>query len=90
MTMWERARRARHCGYCRGEIAAGDPILVIRFDASTRHDKIRCQACAGQAPPDLPEVIDRREELVQRVARLSQAAPLDVKQRQSREPGEEG
>lgn len=51
MKRWTRQQTAAQCGYCREVIPAFAPMLLLRFGTVTKR---RCEACAGDAPPDLP------------------------------------
>jgi hypothetical protein len=59
MRAWARARVGRLCGGCGAPLEVGDPILVITIARGTRPPRhfIRCAACEGPAPPDLPAVV---------------------------------
>ena len=64
MRIWKRAAAALVCGGCGQRIAAEDPVLAITFSEWVEATggqvhrqtavKLRCVACAGPAPPDLP------------------------------------
>ena len=56
MTHWTRLETRRYCGACAELLPAGTAVLVLELvsGAGRRLEKIRCQACAGPAPPDLP------------------------------------
>lgn len=58
MRTWQRAERDRFCGTCRAEVFRGDPILRVDVQGMTR-GLFRGECCAGQAPPDLPRLIER-------------------------------
>jgi len=86
VTAWTRDRMMRHCGLCAREIPVGEVFQRIAFGS---WKKYRCQACAGPAPPDLPAAIVRDEPPPINFARVG-LLPLDWKQRQSRDAGQEG
>ena len=53
MLTWTRAERKMICGYCRAELARGDPILMIEF-VQVRRALIRCPNCTDEPMPPLP------------------------------------
>ena len=53
MITWQRLIVARMCGYCGEVLKADTPAQAISLSGIKRV-LIRCQACAGPAPPDLP------------------------------------
>lgn len=55
---WERATSDTLCGYCRLHIPEDAPIHVTTLVGVDRK-RIRCQLCAGPAPPDLPDHLPR-------------------------------
>ena len=94
MRIWVRATKATRCGRCPVVIPLGAPMQRVPLP-QVKTPLVRCAACAeGEAPPDLPERMERREpEAPVTLTRFSRAAlPKDFKMRQSgeREPGEEG
>lgn len=56
MRRWTRAVVDSHCGKCAGRIPAGHPALLIDLPQLSR-PLVRCDACEGPAPPDLPSVM---------------------------------
>lgn len=57
---WSRARITEHCGLCTAAIPAGDPLVRVTVP-NVRRALLRCVACVGPAPPDLPALIEQRE-----------------------------
>ena len=100
MQTWERARVGSHCGGCGRDVEVGDPILVFVIARGNRPARrfLRCAACDGPAPPDLPALVERINAITPRpMTRFPPVLPLgsplaDYRARQSgeREPGEEG
>jgi hypothetical protein len=93
MTTWTRDRIVRHCGLCGQAIPVGDVFQRIAFGWSAKARKYRCATCAGGPVPDLPP--DPPPAIMCEAAPPPKTfhrvgLPLDYKQRQSREPGEEG
>ena len=86
MKIWTRAVVPTLCGGpCKHTlIEIGAPMLVLAVKGFTR-EFVRCELCAGQAPPDLPAhvVTDHRPPRLETMSRLG-LLPLD------REPGQEG
>jgi hypothetical protein len=85
---WTRATKPQPCGGpCLGDIAPGDPMLVIALGVGQR---VRCQACAGE-PVDLAQLArsstPQLEEQPGGFARLGEIARVvpgkDVKQAQA-------
>ena len=90
MTAWTRAPFHILCGLCARVIRRGDPVLLLTLPGLTRV-KRRCSNCAGEAPPDLPaivEVVIPSPTPMVPVRRLA-GLPFDWKIRQAgeREPG---
>lgn len=56
--MWRRAPAGTLCGRCNGEIERGDPVIYIKVNPQVTRELIRCQNCAGEAPPELPELME--------------------------------
>lgn len=50
---WTHAERAGFCGGCNKPIAAGEPVRATTIHGVTR-TFVRCEDCAGAAPPSLP------------------------------------
>ena len=100
MRTWIRACSVRRCGSCEQVIPVGSPVLLLTVHGTHGWTKARCgsQACAGEAAPDLPPLIEQlplqkmKSSSMTPVRQLAGLA-LDWKSRQageSREPGEEG
>lgn len=54
MRSWQRASAGTLCGGCRNrEIVRGEPVLHIVLPG-VRRPLVRCQDCAGEAPPEMP------------------------------------
>lgn len=54
MREWRRAPAGTLCGGCHHrEIERGEPVLYITL-LGVKRPRVRCQDCAGEAPPDLP------------------------------------
>jgi hypothetical protein len=95
MKTWLRALLATKCGGCGAPIEAGTPMQVWIWPGLRRR-KVRCPACADEAPPvDLPllsttEYVTPTPLLNLRL--MADMLPLDWKTRGAggREPGEEG
>jgi hypothetical protein len=96
MRTWTRAPLgvAIRCGQCGALVATGAPLVRITIAAVTRA-LVRCDACAGPAPPDQPA-----QAVPVPVARAAAPAPgfvavsaitPDWRMRAAgREPGEDG
>lgn len=80
-------------GPCREFIRKGDPMLVLEVPGLERTFR-RCVRCAGEAPPDLPPLVEQAPlrptvKLPKRLGGI--VLPFDFKAAQiAREPGEEG
>lgn len=66
MTRWTRAPQVKQCGGCNAFVPKGAPLLelTLTFDTGTgpvRVVKVRCGACAGPVPPDLPTEVERTD-----------------------------
>ncbi len=56
---WRRAPSATLCGYCsQRTIERGEPAIYIKISHAIKREMIRCQTCAGEAPPELPELLE--------------------------------
>lgn len=96
MKTWRRVSEYTVCGGCGAIVATGTPMVI--FDVpGVKTSRRRCQACAGEAPPDLPPVMERAaihptERSFTKVGALTKALPFDFKAAASgeRDPGEEG
>lgn len=92
MTSWTRAGRPQLCGRCGHTIERGEALFVIALAAVTQ-PKVRCGACAGPVPPDLPQLVVRAPmQIPQSWTRFTQKSVVpmfDVKAAQlgEREPG---
>lgn len=92
MRTWIRVPTARLCGKCGEAMPAGAPAVLLTFGAIS---KVRCEACAGKAPPDLPPIIERAPRVPTTMApvqSLSRMLPLDWRPATvgvTREPGED-
>ena len=54
---WRRAPAGTLCGFCRNRpIEAGEPALYTTLP-NVKRERVRCQNCAGEAAPELPERI---------------------------------
>ncbi len=60
MIEWTRATKDERCGYCGARVPYGEPIQAIQIQTMKRR-LLRGQCCAGEAPPDLPALIERAE-----------------------------
>lgn len=67
-------------------------LLELGAVKAGRRVKVRCDTCAGPAPPDLPLLVVEREPPAPfTLTRFTpDMLPLNFKQVVSREPGEEG
>ncbi len=55
---WRRAPSATLCGYCsQRTIERGEPVIYIKISPNIKREMVRCQTCAGEAPPELPELL---------------------------------
>lgn len=104
MKTWKRASRVLECGGAHDQpryIHVGEPMLELTLKLASGNTLtfIRCQACEGPAPPDLPledpavrvttwEAVD----VMTRVRKLIPPPPVDYKAQAAgdRDPGEEG
>src|SRR4029077_463894 len=88
------------CGACGRELRTGDPLLLIERPRGAARPLrfVRCAACEGPAPPELPPYVERATGITPTpLTRMRPTLPLgmpraDYRARQSgeREPGEEG
>jgi hypothetical protein len=95
VTRWTRVAVATLCGGCGQALPAGHPVFTIELAGvkGARRFKVRCESCAGPAPPSLPAVVQERvwPPPLAFVRFAAAGLPLDFKMRQAeREPGEEG
>jgi hypothetical protein len=81
MMRWARALVPKLCGRCGHPIAKGAPLLLIGVGLTARIEKIRGVCCAGPAPPDLPEHIERQPAPPPDLTRLG-VLPLDWSKRE--------
>lgn len=89
MTRWERIRSPTHCGGCGAQLEVGAPVLVHFAATQGRRPRrfLRCGACVGGVPPDLPtEIVYAEPRPALDFTRVG-LLPLEF---QLREPGEEG
>ena len=63
MHEWTHAERNGFCGGCDHLIAPGDPVRVTTIHG-VKKKFIRCAACAGGAPAELPPYVARASEAV--------------------------
>ena len=45
------------CGRCNTPLPTGTPVLLIALKG-VRLKRLRCEACVGEVPPDLPVVVE--------------------------------
>lgn len=76
MRTWERVTYREKCGGCGAQLAKGAAMQVIALHG-VRRKLIRCENCAGEAPPSLPELIEP-ENVEQRAAKLGLTLARDV------------
>jgi len=57
---WTRAKVEVSCGACGKRIYVQQPMFAMKFE-HVKRSLVRCVECVGPAPPDLPEVIVRKE-----------------------------
>ncbi len=74
---WIRCAFTARCGACNADLHTGDPLLELVLP-NLRRRLLRCPACAGPAPPDLPPLIETASiaERVAKLAHVSTAAPV--------------
>jgi hypothetical protein len=87
VTTWTRARVAQACGGCPRRIVVGEPMLERRL-VGVRRVLVRCQACAGEAAPELPPLIAPAWPTFAPMVHIRTglaALPLDFKHRASGE-----
>lgn len=92
MTAWERVRDSAVCGNCGRRLTAGDPVFVFTFVRGSLRPLrlLRCDPCAGSAPPNLPAVIVRAIGTDAPRVALGPWAEREARELLIREPGEEG
>lgn len=99
--MWRRAPADTLCGGCRNRtIERGEPAIYIKVNPQVTRELIRCQNCAGEAPPELPELMEAGGIETSGFTAIGKAAPrrtrgaLKELARKEwtpyRDPGEEG
>lgn len=71
---WTRAPTSTLCGRCNAVIPDGAAVLEIAL-AGIRRRLLRCEVCAGPAPPDLPPPVVPAT-IAERVAALRQVGTL--------------
>ena len=92
MRTWTRAQFDTTCGRCRRSLSRGDPMQLITL-STLKRALVRCAACVGPAPPDLPTLVERAPVILQSWTRVQPGLlPADWKHAQAgeREVGEEG
>ena len=93
MRTWTRADRTLYCGGCGATLERGMPIQLVKLLGVARV-RVRCQACVGPAPADLPPLVAPPIMFVPRVPIPVgvHVLPFDYKSAAAgdREPGEEG
>jgi hypothetical protein len=60
VTTWVRLTDRATCGRCGAELADGTAALLIELPG-VKHPRVRCEICAGPAPPDLPAGLVRHD-----------------------------
>lgn len=73
MREWTHAEADGFCGGCGGPLTRGQPISVTAIVGVTRKF-VRCEDCAGEAPPKLPAAVATAPEPA-RFAPLQEASP---------------
>ncbi len=79
MTTWERVAYREVCGGCGKLLQRGDPIQERKI-GMVRRKFLRCEECAGPAPPDLP-VLGPRQNFTKAMQPLKRAIPKDYTNR---------
>ncbi len=100
---WRRAPADTMCGYCINRIVKADEPALYTKLPNVKRERVRCQSCAGEAAPELPDrVIVRSVEESAQVGftKASMHAPgrtrgefreaVRKEWTPYREPGEEG
>lgn len=73
MRTWERVSYGCCCGQCGEQLGEGQACLLIALPNLKRR-LVRCETCAGQAPPDLP-AHPVRSHMTQKMQQLRTAKP---------------
>jgi hypothetical protein len=58
MTEWRRVPSDTLCGGCAQRITEGAPALFRKLP-NVKRERVRGECCAGDAPPDLPPLVER-------------------------------
>jgi hypothetical protein len=74
MREWRRVVVDTRCGYCGATIPKGEPARFTAI-ATIKRQRIRCANCAGEAPPDLPALIERLRDISAAFQQVSAALP---------------
>jgi hypothetical protein len=74
MREWRRVVIDTRCGYCGATIPKGKPARFTAI-ATIKRPRIRCADCAGEAPPDLPALIERSREIHAAFQQVASALP---------------
>lgn len=57
--VWRRAPADTLCGGCQNRtIYRGDPAIYIKVNPLVTREHVRCQTCAGEVPPPLPDLME--------------------------------
>ena len=56
---WRKLQADERCGQCGAELPRGTSVMIITLP-NVKRPRIRCEDCAGPAPPDLPAVIEHK------------------------------
>ena len=75
MRRWWRCLSDSLCGRCARQIRQDEPVLLIQLP-NMKREMIRCQDCAGEAPPELPASTPRQSQ--QFTKRLQQLKQLPI------------
>ena len=91
MRTWTRAQFDTTCGRCRRSLSRGDPMQLITL-STLKRPLVRCVACVGPAPPDLPALVEQAPVILSSWTQVLRPLPADWKHAQAgeREVGEEG
>jgi hypothetical protein len=100
MQTWTRVVVATLCGGCNRQLTVGDPVEVREFayHGGPLIHRVRCDRCAGPAPPDLPALVEREHRITPTpLLHIVPKRPLGVglpdwraRAAGDRDPGEEG
>ena len=77
MRQWRRVPAATMCGFCVNRIIKKGESALYRSLPGVKRERVRCQDCAGEAPPELPPMRDyaTNEKEIGDFAALQQAMP---------------